>query len=76
MHMAQLSGRFCGRKWTRSGASGREESVTGSASMQNALDNGWEPHPERTNQSTGSESWSQNGNVRFKRRQLGNRDGY
>ena len=52
------------------------ESVTGSASMQDALDNGWKPHPERTNQSTGSESWSQNGNVRFKRRQLGNRDGY
>ena len=30
------------------------ESVTGSASMQDALDNGWKPHPERTNQSTGS----------------------
>ena len=40
--------------------------------------NGWKPHPhpERTNQSTGSESWSRSGNARFKRRQLGGRDGY
>lgn len=27
-------------------------------------------------QTAGNESWSRNGNVRFKRRQLGNRDGY
>ena len=38
--------------------------------------NGWKPHPERTNQSTGSESWNRSGNVRFKRRQLGGRDGH
>ena len=41
-----------------------------------ALDNGWKPHPERNNQTTGNESWSRSGNVRFKRRQLGGRDGH
>ena len=41
-----------------------------------ALDNGWKPHPERNNQTTGIESWSRSGNVRFKRRQLGGRDGH
>ena len=38
--------------------------------------NGWKPHLVRTNQSTGSESWNRSGIVRFKRRQLGGRDGY
>ena len=50
--------------------------VPDSASSEDALDSGWKPHPERINQSTGSESWSRSGNVRFKRRQLGGRDGY
>ena len=43
---------------------------------KDALDNGWNPHTVRSNHSTVSESWNRNGNVRFKRRQLGNRDGY
>ena len=47
-----------------------------SASRKGALDNGWKPHPVRNNQSTGSESWNRSGNVRFKRRQLGGRDGH
>ena len=51
---------FVNRKATRIGdrhyknCINTNESVTGSASMQDALDNGWKPHPERTNQSTGS----------------------
>ena len=57
-----------------SGSAPGNNGVTGSASMQDALDNGWESHPERTNKSTGSEYWSQNGNIRFKRRQLGNKE--
>ena len=53
-----------------------EEQVPVSASRKGALDNGWKPHPVRNNQPTGSESWNRSGNVRFKRRQLGGRDGH
>ena len=37
---------------------------------------GGNPTWKGINQSTSSESWSQSGNVRFKRGQLGGRDGY
>ncbi len=45
------------------------------ASMMDASNNGWKSHLERNNQTTSSESWCRSGNVRYKRRQLGDRDG-
>ncbi len=45
------------------------------ASMMDASNNGWKSHLERNNQTTSSESWCRRGNVRYKRRQLGGRDG-
>lgn len=46
------------------------------ASMMDASNNGWKSHLERNNQTTSSESWCRSGNARYKRRQLGGRDGY